>query len=127
MHFDRTALRSAYGAERSTGRKSENWRDSIYESYGSGRRQMKHSVRKVRLTGLDVLYLRKASFLPSDFQRQLFDGESNHRVFEVSSDLAEECRSAFTERLAVVGFDDSYELTSEGRRLEDLIDKFAEP
>lgn len=39
--------------------------------------------------------------------------------------MAEEFRNIFTERLAKIGFDENYELTTEGRMLEDLIDKFS--
>lgn len=45
-------------------------------------------------------------------------------TLEVDSDLAERFRSAFTERLAQVGFDPAYELTGEGAVLEELIDVF---
>ena len=88
---------------------------------------MRPAMRRVKLSESDVLYLREAAFLPLNFQRQIAGIESNLRVLEVSDELAEECRSAFTERLAVAGFDANYEPTNEGRRLEDLIDKFAEP
>lgn len=43
---------------------------------------------------------------------------------EVDRDVAERFRSAFTERLARVGFDPGYELTGEGAVLEELIDAF---
>lgn len=87
---------------------------------------MSPTTRRVNLSKSDVLYLREASFLPLEFQQQITAGEFNPRVLEVSDALAEECRSVFTERLAIVGFNANYEPTSEGRRLEDLIDKFAE-
>ncbi len=83
-------------------------------------------MRRVNLSASDVAYLRQAPLLPSDLQRQIAGAESSPLVLELSDQLAEECRDLFTERLAAVGFDASYEPTREGRRLEDLIDKFAE-
>ena len=47
-------------------------------------------------------------------------------VIELTDAVAEEFREAFTGRLAVVGFDEEYELTVEGRLLEDLIDLFSD-
>ena len=41
-----------------------------------------------------------------------------------STEQIEALRGACTEALARIGFDVSYELTAEGRVLEDLIDKF---
>ncbi len=41
-----------------------------------------------------------------------------------SAATAEEFREAFTEQLAKVGFDESYEPTAGGNLLEDLIDRF---
>lgn len=45
-------------------------------------------------------------------------------VLKLSRDLAEEFREALTNELAKVGFDENYDLTAEGRILEDLIDFF---
>lgn len=38
------------------------------------------------------------------------------------STFAERFRSAFTERIAQVGFDSAFELTGEGAALEELVD-----
>ncbi len=45
-------------------------------------------------------------------------------VLSTSREIAEEFRDAFTDRLARYGFDAQYELTEEGKLLEDLIDRF---
>jgi hypothetical protein len=45
----------------------------------------------------------------------------------IPSETAEEFRSAFTNQLATVGFDERNEPTAEGKLLEDLIDRFYTP
>jgi hypothetical protein len=50
-------------------------------------------------------------------------GKDGH-VLHVPSELIEEFRSAFTERLAANSFDLQYKTTPEGQMLEQLIDKF---
>lgn len=43
---------------------------------------------------------------------------------ELNINTAEEFREKFTLELTRVGFDDNYQLTTEGKLLEDLIDRF---
>jgi len=85
------------------------------------------SGSSVRLSGREWTYLRNTAFLPAALQKIVDAAElTSHTryVVRVSAEVAEEFRSAFTERLAKVGFGVSYELTNEGRVLEDLIDRF---
>ncbi len=42
---------------------------------------------------------------------------------EVSEDQADELRDCCTDRLDEIGFDKNYELTDNGKKLEDLVDK----
>jgi hypothetical protein len=42
----------------------------------------------------------------------------------LSRDLIEKCRETLTDRLGKVGFDENYEVTSEGKMIENLIDRF---
>lgn len=72
-------------------------------------------------------YLRSSSFLPESLVRIVGTAQRvSSEVFAVriSRAVAEEFRSAFTLQLAKVGFDANYELTTEGRLLEELIDRF---
>lgn len=74
------------------------------------------------------MYLLGADYLPAELRR-LVAAESptttsGGLTLELKRDLAERFRSAFTERLAQVGFDASYEPTVEGATLEELIDDF---
>jgi len=73
------------------------------------------------------MYLRNTGFLAAPLAR-IFEnaqGIDNEKyAVSISSKIAEQLRSAFTDRLAKVGFDANYELTSEGRMLEELIDRF---
>jgi hypothetical protein len=82
-------------------------------------------MRDVRLSASEIKYLCKADFLPRDVKEKIQTCDSEGRTFAVEEELAEECRSTFTQRLAEVGFDLNYEPTEEGRLLESLIDKFA--
>jgi hypothetical protein len=69
-----------------------------------------------------------ASFLPQPLRALLQEyaqwPSSAVATVLLSSEAVEEMREVFTERLAKVGFDAEYELTPEGRVLEDLIDCF---
>ena len=88
---------------------------------------MNVAQRLIRLSRNEVEYLRQASFLPSHLVEivRFAESASEGSLFlRVSRDAAEGFRSAFTDRLAKVGFGVDYELTGEGSLLEDLIDRF---
>jgi len=90
---------------------------------------MNATIRCVDLTRNEVDYLKTAGLLPLALLERLEDVRWRSGVagtVEVSPAMAEEFRQAFTEQLAKAGFDESYELTPEGRLLEDLIDRFDE-
>jgi len=83
--------------------------------------------KAVRLSGSQVAYLKSARFLEPSLTQiveaaEALEGDSH--IVRVARDVAEQFRAAFTDRLAKVGFDAQYELTDEGRMLEDLIDRF---
>lgn len=83
--------------------------------------------RTIRLSSRQLRYLADARYL-SEGLRGTFgpccSPTEASASFEIAVSSAEQFRSAFTERLAEVGFDDRYELTEEGRLLEDLLDAF---
>lgn len=88
---------------------------------------MKTTVRYVSLTRSEVDYLKTAGLLPPTLLECLKRvrwqlGAAG--TLEVSAATAEEFREAFTEQLAKVGFDESYQPTAGGNLLEDLIDRF---
>jgi hypothetical protein len=88
---------------------------------------MKTSERCVGLSSSEVDYLKTAGFLSSALLEFLQDIQWSSDVagtLKLPAVTAEEFREAFTEYLAKVGFDESYELTAEGKLLEDLIDRF---
>jgi hypothetical protein len=72
------------------------------------------------------MYLKNTSFLPEDCVRTIesFRTVGDGYLLNVSDETAEQFRDAFTVRLAKAGFDASYNLSSEGKVLEDLIDRF---
>jgi len=80
----------------------------------------------VRLSSQELLYLKNTAFLGQDLLEVIDSAERQRRgyLIHVSRDIAEQFRSAFTERLARRGFDSAYDLTREGKVLEELIDKF---
>lgn len=45
-------------------------------------------------------------------------------MLNISEDQADEIRDLCGEQLQLVGFDEKYDLTLEGKLLEDLVDKF---
>jgi hypothetical protein len=61
----------------------------------------------------------KKLFISDDFC------DLNRLEIEISIQAAEYISDGLTNQLAVVGFDDDYDLTDEGKILEDLIDRFS--
>ena len=81
----------------------------------------------IRLARREIHYLLNAEFLgPRQIEavRAIELSGDGSAVLELSRNLAEEFREAFTTELARVGFDENYDLTAEGRILENLIDIF---
>ncbi len=88
---------------------------------------MTSELKTVQLSPRELMYLKNTDFLAAPLVDVVDSAEStgNERhTVRVSAEIAEEFRSAFTERLAKVGFDADYEPTSEGQMLEGLIDRF---
>ena len=80
----------------------------------------------IQLNHKEYNYLCKAPFLP-DRLRQLFfltEREENAYMLNISEDQADEIRDLCGEQLQLVGFDEKYDPTPEGKLLEDLVDKF---
>ncbi|MCI0382230.1 MAG: hypothetical protein L0207_04165 [Chlamydiae bacterium] len=80
----------------------------------------------VELTKNEYDYLCRASFLPSWLKELLISIEKhkNKYLLKISENQADRIRDLFGEQLQLVGFDEKYELTLEGKILESLIDKF---
>ncbi len=79
----------------------------------------------VRLSSKELEYLKGARFLSDSLLQSLktvADGDA-YSLY-VSRTVAEDFRSAFMNRVAVAGFGPDYEPNSEGRMLEELIDRF---
>lgn len=83
--------------------------------------------KSVRLSKRQLTYLKTNGILADTFPKTLesiaADSEQT-RVFRIPRDKAEQIRSTLTDHLARVGFDAEYKTTSEGRILEELIDRF---
>jgi hypothetical protein len=83
-------------------------------------------MRSIQLSTEQARYLAGADYLPRRLRERLdaLEAGDGARLLSIDDDVAEACRGAFTERLAEVGFDQSYSLTEEGQMLETLIDRF---
>jgi hypothetical protein len=84
-------------------------------------------TKVISLSQRELLYLVNSSFLDASLRQIVAEaspGTANRRTISVPANVAEAFRAAFTDRLAEVGFDGEYNLTSEGKMLEDLIDRF---
>ncbi len=76
---------------------------------------------KVDLSNSEYEYLHDATFLPSRLKEAV--SFTKHLQVEVSLDVADEIRDLCGEQLQLVGFDENYQPTPEGKILESLIDK----
>ena len=88
---------------------------------------MPESFVNIKLSPQEMDYLIKANFLKPlqiDAVRAAELANDSTAVLRLSRDSAEEFREAFTSELAKVGFGENYDVTPEGRILEDLIDRF---
>ncbi|MBI2742621.1 MAG: hypothetical protein HYX48_01740 [Chlamydiales bacterium] len=83
-------------------------------------------MSKIELSSGEYKYLCKASFLEDKYRKLLFSGTKQDKKYslEISEDQADEIRNLCQEQLQIVGFDEKYELTPDGKILESLVDKF---
>ena len=81
---------------------------------------------KIELNKNEYNYLCRAPFLNSKCKKRFFSGHQYHDKYliTISEDQADVIRDLCGEQLQIVGFDEKYELTSEGKILESLVDKF---
>ncbi|VHO02692.1 hypothetical protein [Candidatus Rhabdochlamydia sp. T3358] len=81
---------------------------------------------KIELNKNEYNYLCQSSFLANRYQEVLSSSKQYNGKYslKVSEDQADEIRDLCGEQLQLVGFNEKYELTSEGKILEPLIDKF---
>jgi hypothetical protein len=59
----------------------------------------------------------------SEAQKKKLDTATGKLKIEISDDLADSLRDLCSERLDEHGFDENYDPTPEGKKLEELIDK----
>ena len=83
--------------------------------------------KTVRISEREIMYLKNTGFLPASLARLIESAQlisDDKYVLALPPPIAEQFRSAFTDHIAKAGFDRDYEPTSEGKSLEDLIDRF---
>lgn len=85
---------------------------------------IRSDVCVIKLSEVELNYLLKADFLPSPIKNFLDTSNTIKRNLNIPLDIIEDFRSAFTDRLAQVGFDANYNPNQEGKLLEQLIDLF---
>ena len=80
---------------------------------------------KIELNRNEYGYLCQASFLGEKYRKLLFSSKQNGDKYslKISEDQVDEMRDLCGEQLQIVGFDEKYELTQEGKILESLVDK----
>lgn len=81
---------------------------------------------KIDLSNTECEYLHAATFLPPRLKKgfSFIKEENNHLQMRISTNEADEIRDLCGEQLQLVGFDEKYQPTPEGKILESLIDKF---
>lgn len=81
---------------------------------------------KIKLSKSEYTYLCRADFVQKGHRESLFSAQqmNDDHFISISEDQANEIRDLCGEQLQIAGFDEKYELTSEGKILESLIDKF---
>lgn len=88
---------------------------------------MESSVVTIQLARQEIEYLISAGFL-SQCQLDVIRGaewpSSSSAILRLPRSSAEKFRESFTEHLARVGFDENYDVTPEGKLLEEFIDRF---
>jgi hypothetical protein len=85
------------------------------------------SEQSILITAKQLQYLRDTGFLPVRLTRVIKAAQpvrGDSFSLTIPREVAEEFRSAFTDRLAASGFDASYNPNDEGTILEELIDRF---
>lgn len=81
---------------------------------------------KIELNKNEYSYLCESTFLDEKHKDLLFSGQlnDNNYLIRVTENQADEIRDLCGEQLQLVGFNEEYILTEEGKILESLIDKF---
>ena len=80
-------------------------------------------VLEIELNKNEYDYLYNLPFLQKKLQF-LLHGQEGVFLLKISEQQADEIRDLCGEQLQLVGFDEKYKLTQEGKILESLIDKF---
>jgi uroporphyrinogen-III synthase len=75
-----------------------------------------------QISSLDLDYLLSGFLLPADLKNEL-EKLKNKKIAAISYDAADRLRDICIDRLDTHGFDENYNATAEGKRLEVLIDK----
>lgn len=84
-------------------------------------------MKKIKLNQNEFDYLLNSIFLPKKDKSYILseiEKKGRNYFLTIEEDKADEFRDLFGEQLQIMGFDEKYELTSEGKTLESLIDKF---
>jgi len=83
-------------------------------------------MKKIELNKVEHEYLISSSFLPLDLKKMLNTNQraGDSHIVMITEEQADEFRDLFGEQLQLIGFDEHYNPTREGKILESLIDKF---
>jgi len=81
---------------------------------------------KIELNKNEYNYICHSSFINNKYKNLFSPSQLYHNKYliTISEDQADVIRDLCGEQLQIIGFDEKYELTAEGKILESLVDKF---
>jgi hypothetical protein len=78
---------------------------------------------KIKLNKNEYLYLTQMNFISKNHKVTSDPNVKDIFILECTADQADEIRDKCSEKLQFVAFNEKYELTNEGKLLENLIDE----
>ena len=84
-------------------------------------------MKLIKLNSDEFFHIISSCFLPNELIEMInesYEKSGNNYLLSISEDSADQLRDLFSDQLQVAGFDENYNLTKEGKIIENLIDKF---
>jgi hypothetical protein len=84
-------------------------------------------MKFIKINGREFSYLMSSDFICNEsiyLIRESVRKNGYHYILTITEDNADKLRDIFGEQLQAAGFQKNYQLTEEGKILEELVDKF---
>ncbi len=83
-------------------------------------------MMNVVLSDSEYLYLLDSTFLTEDLRNSVVCAQqvNDSYIITISEDQSDQLRDILGEQLQLIGFDKDYNLTTEGKVIDSMIDKF---